>query len=46
MEYKSMPYPIIDSHCHLDFKDFEGELDASAFDAFEIDLDQIAEIKF
>ena len=25
MEYKSMPYPIIDSHCHLDFPKFNRD---------------------
>jgi TatD DNase family protein len=25
MEYKSMPYPIIDSHCHLDFSKFNRD---------------------
>ena len=26
--FQSAPPPIVDSHCHLDFPDFEGELDA------------------
>src|SRR5690606_10951902 len=25
MEYKLMPYPIIDSHCHLDFPKFNPD---------------------
>ncbi len=25
MEYKPMPYPIIDSHCHLDFPKFNPD---------------------
>jgi TatD DNase family protein len=27
MEYKPMPYPIIDSHCHLDFPKFNPDRD-------------------
>ena len=28
MSQAALPTPIVDSHCHLDFPDFEGEHDA------------------
>jgi TatD DNase family protein len=33
MEYKPMPYPIIDSHCHLDFPKFNRDREETIFRA-------------
>jgi TatD DNase family protein len=35
MEYKPMPYPIIDSHCHLDFPKFNRDRKETIFRARE-----------
>jgi TatD DNase family protein len=35
MEYKPMPYPIIDSHCHLDFPKFNRDREETIFRARE-----------
>uniref|UniRef100_Q46DX7 Sec-independent transport protein TatD n=2 Tax=Methanosarcina barkeri TaxID=2208 RepID=Q46DX7_METBF len=35
MEYKSMPYPIIDSHCHLDFPKFNRDREETILRARE-----------
>jgi TatD DNase family protein len=35
MEYKPMPYPIIDSHCHLDFPKFNPDREEAIFRARE-----------
>jgi TatD DNase family protein len=35
MEYRSMPYPIIDSHCHLDFPKFNRDREETILRARE-----------
>jgi TatD DNase family protein len=35
MEYRPMPYPIIDSHCHLDFPKFNRDREEAILRARE-----------